>query len=722
MSVIEHEGRYYILADSSFADTRNMILKQGDSFGIFDTYGDIYPAGVTHFGLFHEGTRFLSQMEFSIQDKKPLLLSANLREENEILSVDLTNPDYYDKEHDQHLEHGALHILRKKFIYEQNYFECFQLQNFEDRSLKFKIGFRFNNDFADIFEIRGMKREARGEFLGIRKNEDALELQYRGLDDVLRKTVIKIHCEYDIHFEDNQLFFEIELQPKQKKAFYVTIGFVVDRSFPETFSYKEAREKLLSGIRQQKTSSCKFTSGNEQFNSWVEGSLSDLYTLLTRTEHGLYPYAGIPWYSTAFGRDGIITALMCLWMDPEITKGVLKFLASTQATHSDDFQDSEPGKIFHEMRKGEMAATREIPFQLYYGTIDATMLFVVLAGEYLKRTNDLETLREIWPNIKAAITWINNYGDLDDDGLVEYRKKSEDGLDNQGWKDSFDSVFYKDGNLASLPIALCEVQAYTYDAKLKAAEIAAALQDKEFSEQMKSEARNLKVKFNRLFWSEENKTFALALDGNKKPCDVKSSNAGQCLFSKIADPEKAFATIENLLSEEMFSGWGIRTISSDEQNYNPMSYHNGSVWPHDNALIAFGMHRYGNKEGVNKIFSAMMDTSLYMENERIPELFCGFKRRVAEGPTAYPVACSPQAWAVASVFMMIQSALGIEIDAQRNMICFNEPSLPDFMHHLEIIDLRINSGSISFRAEKQNKSVAINVLKKTGNIEVIVKL
>lgn len=722
MSVIEHEGRYYILADSSFADNRNIILKQGDSFGIFDRYGDIFPAGKTHFGLFHEGTRFLSQLEFTIQDKKPLLLSANLREENEVLTVDLTNPDYYDHSLEKTLEHGAVHILRKKFIFEDVYYECFTLQNFENKKLRFRVGFNFNNDFADIFEIRGMERKSKGEFLGFENSENALEIKYQGLDGVFRKTRIEIHWENPIRQEENNINFEVELRPKQKKAFYLKIGFYIDDVSPKENKFDKARKDLLSEIREQIKKSCSFYSNNEQFNAWINASLADLYTLITKTEHGLYPYAGIPWYSTPFGRDGIITALMGLWMDPLIAKGVLKFLAATQAKEHNSFQDAEPGKIFHEMRKGEMAATKEVPFQMYYGTIDATMLFIILAGEYLKRTNDLKTIRLIWPNIKAAVNWINEFGDLDKDGFIEYRKKSENGLDNQGWKDSYDSVFYQNGELAKLPIALSEVQAYTYDAKLKAAEIARALHEGNYADKMEKEAKALKKKFNRDFWSEKNQSFVLALDGEKKPCDVISSNAGQCLFSRIADPEKAEATIKTLISEDMFSGWGIRTIGKNEINYNPMSYHNGSIWPHDNALIAFGMHRYGNKSAVNKIFEAMMETSLFMENKRIPELFCGFEKRKSEGPTAYPVACSPQAWAVASVFIMVQSCLGIEIDAKKNLLTFNEPSLPDFMDYLEINELRIKSGTISFTAEKKQDSVAIKVLKKSEDLDVIVKL
>jgi glycogen debranching enzyme len=721
MSLIEIEGQYYIQASSSFADNRKIILKQGESFGIFDLYGDIYKAGEGYYGIYHHGTRFISQMEFSVENKRPLLLSSNLREENEVLTIDLANSDFFSKQHNTFIEHGTIHILRKKFIYQGVYYEEILFHNYDTRGLQLKASFKFNGDFADIFEIRGMKRERKGYNLGIFASEREMAINYIGLDEVKRTATLTFDPAPD-HISENRADFIIDIGPKATHCLHVKAGLTLNNEASHYKSFEMAHNELLFGIKKLKKQSCSFFSDNEQFNDWVNRSKSDLYTLLTETEHGYYPYAGIPWYSTAFGRDGIITALMCLWMDPEITKGVLHFLAQTQATMENDFMDAEPGKIFHEVRSGEMAATREIPFQLYYGTIDATMLFVVLAGEYLKRTNDRATIKKIWSNIVAAINWIDRYGDIDKDGFIEYKKKSEKGLDNQGWKDSFDSVFYENGKLAKNPIALCEVQAYAYHAKVKASEMANHLGKADLAEKWHVEAEQLKQKFNKVFWVEEKSTFAIALDGDKTPCKVSSSNAGQCLFSGIVDDDKAGDLIKNLLSESMFSGWGIRTIGKNEVKYNPMSYHNGSIWPHDNALIALGMKRYGFEEGVKKIFTSLMDTSLYVEDKRLPELFCGFERRENEGPTAYPVACSPQAWAVASVFLMISTVLGIEVDSKNNRVTFHKPSLPDFMTELTVYNLMVNGNKVTFKAEKINNSVSIRIIEKTGNVDVVVRI
>jgi glycogen debranching enzyme len=440
--------------------------------------------------------------------------------------------------------------------------------------------------------------------------------------------------------------------------------------------------------------------------------------MVSETKHGLYPYAGVPWYSTPFGRDGIITAWECLWMDPNLTKGVLNFLAQSQAKDFNDFQDAEPGKIFHEMRGGEMAELGEVPFKLYYGTIDATPLFISLAGAYFERTGDIQTIINIWPNILLALDWCDKYGDLDGDGFVEYAKKSEKGLVNQGWKDSHDSIFYEDGKLAQGPIALCEVQGYVYDAKMKAADLAKELGFPDKAALYSKQAEELKEKFAAAFWIEEKQTFALALDGQKKPCKVSSSNAGHCLFSGIVKTEHAEKLAKTLMNDKMFSGWGIRTIGTDELRYNPMSYHNGSIWPHDNAMIAFGLAKYGFIEEVNKVIAAMFDVTMFVDAQRLPELFCGFEKRRSEGPTAYPVACSPQAWAVGSIYMLLQACLGIKIDAKANTIYFYKPDLPDFLKEITIANLKVNNSNVVLQVRKNIGEVTVHLLHRDGDVKI----
>jgi glycogen debranching enzyme len=442
--------------------------------------------------------------------------------------------------------------------------------------------------------------------------------------------------------------------------------------------------------------------------------------LATKTAFGTYPYAGIPWFATPFGRDGIITALFTLWIDPTLARGVLKFLAATQATAFDPSSDAEPGKIVHEMRAGEMARLREVPFARYYGSVDATPLFIVLLGAYYERTADLEFVRELWPNCKAALAWIDRYGDLDGDGFVEYARKTECGLDNQGWKDSHDAIFHADGRLAEAPIALCEVQAYVFAAKCAAAELADALDDPQTSRALLEAAATLHERFEAAFWCEELGTYALALDARKEQCRVVASNAGHALFAGIASVEHAARVARVLLGGASFSGWGIRTVATGAARYNPMSYHDGSVWPHDNALIAMGFARYGLKPLVNKLFEAMLASASYMELRRLPELFCGFERRRQNAPTLYPVACSPQAWASAAPFAMLGASLGIGFHVEAREIRFEHPTLPAFIDELRIERLRLGDASVDVHVRRHGDELALNVEERRGDVRVAV--
>ncbi|HEY3347267.1 MAG TPA: amylo-alpha-1,6-glucosidase, partial [Nitrospirota bacterium] len=465
---------------------------------------------------------------------------------------------------------------------------------------------------------------------------------------------------------------------------------------------------------------CRIISPSRRFNNLIDRSHADLHMLETKTKYGPYPYAGIPWFSTVFGRDGIITSMEALWINPEIAKGVLHYLASTQSDEDDPDNDAEPGKILHESRLGEMAMSGEIPFKRYYGSIDSTPLFVMLAGMYYQRTADKEMAKTLWPNVERALEWMDNYGDIDGDGFIEYRRRSPNGLVNQGWKDSYDSVSHSDGSDAEPPIALCEVQGYAYAAKRYASELAFVLGKADKAEGLRRGARELKERFNDTFWCDEIGTYAMALDGKKRLCRIKTSNAGHCLFTKVASDSHARQICRGLMARDMFSGWGIRTLGSEEVLYNPMSYHNGSIWPHDNALIAQGLAEYGFKDETCSVLTGMYDTSMHVDLNRLPELFCGFHKREGQGPTLYPVACSPQAWASAAIFMLLQACLGLGINAPRRQVRFDKPTLPDMLASLTIENLKVGDASVDLSLLRQEEDVGVHILRRHGELEVLV--
>lgn len=716
--IISVNDQYYILASSSMADDRTRVLKDGETFGVFDRYGDIQPVGRGTQGLYHEGTRFLSRQELFLNNDRPMLLSSSVKEDNALLAVDLTNADFY-RDGRIVVPRGSVHVFRSRFLWHGVGYERLRLSNFSLNPVTVQVGVRFESDFADIFEVRGAKREHKGKRLPGVAEKDRLVLPYEGLDGVVRQTRI-MFSPAPTSVSSAQALFDIVLEPKAETMVTITVSCDIGAKQHACFAYDHAMAEAGMGLRNEQVHECVIRTSNEQFNEWWNRSLLDLRMMVTDTSEGPYPYAGVPWFSTPFGRDGIITALEALWIKPHLARGVLAYLAKTQATETKAAQDAEPGKILHETRKGEMAALGEIPFGLYYGSVDSTPLFVMLAGAYYERTGDLEFMGALWPNIELAIRWIDTYGDQDGDGFVEYIRKSRTGLDNQGWKDSNDSVSHQNGELAEGPIALCEVQAYVYDAKLQAARLAAVLGHSEQASELRRQADVLKQRFDEAFWCDELSTYALALDGHKKPCRVRTSNAGHCLYTGIASADRAVRVAHTLMADDSFSGWGIRTLADGERRYNPMSYHNGSVWPHDNALIAAGLARYGLKAGVEKVMAGLFDASLVVDFHRLPELFCGFVRRPGQGLTRYPVACNPQAWAAASAFMGLQACLGMSIRAPEAKVLFTYPILPAFLHELQIKNLKVGEACVDLLVRRHELDVGITVMHRQGDVEVVV--
>ena len=714
--IIRVTDDYYIVTPASTTDEVR-VLKQGESFAVFDRSGDVEHAGLGQQGIYHEGTRFLSLLALRIGNLRPFLLNSTIKKDNLLFTVNLTNPDMYVNGK-VILRRGDLHVFRSKFIWQATCFETLELVNYSLLPVELSFTLQYDADFADIFEVRGVKRKERGRRLPDEIAADRVVLAYRGLDRILRAT--------EIHFlpapaslSASRAYFQTILTPGKHEQFEFTYSFDVDRKHSGRRPLGAALEAAEKSLEYCKSDDCDVRTSNHEFNRWLNRSAADLHMMVTMTEHGLYPYAGVPWYSTIFGRDGIITALFFLWVNPRVARGVLNYLAAHQATEVIPERDATPGKILHEMRRGEMAALNEIPFGLYYGSTDSTPLFVMLAGAYYERTGDLQLIESIWPQVVLALEWIDRYGDVDGDGFVETTRQSVRGLAQQGWKDSWDAISHADGSLPEGPIALCEVQAYAYAAKEAGARLAIELGQIDHAGALLGQARALKQKFNEIFWCEEISSYALALDGEKRPCRVVASNAGHALFAGIASDEYARRVAGRLMSEDMFSGWGVRTLSSREVRYNPMSYHNGSIWPHDNAMIAAGLANYGLKDEVNRIFTGLFDASLYFEMERLPELFCGFPKREGEGPTHYPVACAPQAWAAASVFMVLQASLGLSINAISSEVNFKEPALPPYLDQVYIKNLKVGNASLDLVRDRSLRSVSIE--RREGDAAIVIR-
>lgn len=721
--ILEVADQYYVLATSILADHDTRVLKQGETFAIFDSYGDIQPITHSESGIYHRGTRHLSRLELVIfGDQRPLLLNSTLRDDNGVLKVDLTNcdqnlPDYgfYPR--------GSIYLHREKFLSDGQCFERLAFSNYGAKDVEIDIGLKIDVDFKDIFEVRGTTRAERGQAKRVVRDGDRLVYEYTGLDSIKRATQIRLSIS-DFTFDGSQTArIKLKVPKRGSSDLYIVI------TFADGLDDLATSESYHSGLIQIGTDHaggrhqyCEIRTSNEEFESWMRRSTDDLVMMTTETDQKLlYPYAGIPWFCAPFGRDGILTALQCLWANPSLAKGVITYCAAKQAQEVNPERDATPGKIIHEVRQGEMANLKEIPFGQYYGSIDSTPLFVALAGQYVDRTGDVELIRAQWPAIEKALFWIDRFGDIDQDGFVEYQRENPNGLVNQGWKDSWDAIFHEDGSDVKGPIALCEVQGYVYLAKVEGAKMAALVGRHDLANDLRWQAERLKECFDLAFWQDDLGTFALALDGNKKPCRVKTSNAGQCLFTGIVKEERLARLAETLLAPESFSGWGVRTVATDAARYNPMSYHNGSVWPHDVSLIAWGLSKYGFQEEVERLFNGLFRSAMYMDLQRMPEVFCGFDRKEGEAPTLYPHACSPQAWAAGSAYIVLQSLLGLSVDSLKKRVSFRFPRLPEALGCVRVSGLRVGNETIDFVAQNYMNDVSVQIVKRGAGVRVVVE-
>jgi len=661
-------------------------IKDGDTFLVADAWGDVLGAAD---GLFSNDTRILSRFRLLIGERRPSKLSFGLSRDNADFTFNGANlalPPVGGRA----TPRGVIHVERKRCLHGGRLFERLRLTNFGLDEVMLPIAFEYAADFRDMFEVRGMRRAARGALARPRLTGRGVVFGYLGLDGVERAAAV-IFSEPPWRLTAGRADFMFAVAPGKRMDLYVEVG-PGDTETPVRDRFVDAIGAARRIVREVKDRGARLTAADGAFGAWLEQSRADVAVLTTALPTGLYPYAGIPWFSTPFGRDGIITAWQMLWLDPSLAKGVLTYLAGRQAKERSAFGDAAPGKIMHETRRGEMAAMKEIPFGLYYGGVDTTPLFVALAGAYLRRTGDLTLIRRLWPALLAAVRWLDDFGDSNGDGLIDYARGADSGLSNQGWKDSIDSVFHDDGRFAAGPIALVEVQGYAFAAWRAMAFMADRLGEAG-SDGWLARAEVMREAVETRFWMERRGFYALAIDGEGEVCGPLASNAGHLLFVGLPRAERATKVIQRLLSARFDSGWGIRTLAVGTTRFNPMSYHNGSIWPHDTALAVAGMARYGERAGAAKLLFDLFEAAKSFEM-RMPELLCGFVRQPDEAPIAYPVACMPQAWSAGATFMMLQACLGLSIDAERREVRLVRPTLPAGVDQLSLEGLAVGGACV----------------------------
>jgi glycogen debranching enzyme len=766
LETLEIDGRSFVLAEQSplpewacvLSDRPQptLTLKDDDLFLLTDTLGNIGGCAGDgqndSMGLFCKDTRFLNRLELQIEGRSPILLSSTA-EKGFILSVLCTNPHIEDR-----IKPDSIGVKRE-LVLNGGLFEEIEISNYGTTAVSFELSLSFDADFMDLFEIRGFAREKRGRLLRLmpEKGEaftvesseiksENLELEpdpesgassaplypdpdkevvlaYQGLDGSLFESAIQFAHRQPDFFKGNTAIWQLTMESHETQVLGYRLQMLNSgRSAstviaPSTLAQAKAAELMEEqSWRQQAT---RVRADKNTFNQIIERAEQDVYLLRQSFGKGKVLSAGVPWFSTLFGRDSIIASSQILMLDPQVARETLTILAQYQGKTEDEWRDEQPGKILHEIRFGEMARCQEIPHTPYYGTVDATPLWLMLYAEYFAWTADYETLEALWGNALAAMDWIDR--SMKQTSYLSYFRKSKRGLNNQGWKDSGDCIVNRRGQLAEGSIALCEVQAYVYAAKVRLAQIARMKKRIDLADRWEEESRDLKTRFNRDFWMEDQDFCALALDGDGKPVDSITSNPGHCLSLGIFTPEKAYSVAERLRAPDMFNGWGIRTLSSLSPAYNPMGYHIGSVWPHDNALTAMGLRSLGLVDQALELAQGILDMTKRQPYQRPPELFCGFERVNDSDPVQYPVACTPQAWATGSVFQLMQMMVNLVPDAPSNTLRIIDPALPASINYLSLHNLRVGPTLLDLEFERSGTTTACRVSKKRGNLRVVIE-
>jgi glycogen debranching enzyme len=692
-----------------FMLTGAIALKEDGLQFISDQSGDVPADNPGEFGLYYTDTRFLNRFELRVNGQKPIFLS-NAANKHYIATFQFVNPALLLIDGTR-VRRQTVSIRRSRFVTNRGVFERIGFLNCNHFDVELEVDMAFDADFRDIFAIRGFKTQHVAGQISVSFGGDDLVFQYRGRDNLRRLTRVMFSRQPEA-ISTREVRFCVHLKPQQFDTILVRIQPSVGRKpQPITTDFDGQLERLAASYRKWDAESSAISTDNQLFDREIlRASRYDIRALLEQTPYGPVPDAGVPWYAVPFGRDAIITALQTLIYNPSIAEGTLRFLAAHQGREIDPFKEEEPGKILHELRRGELARLKEVPHTPYYGTVDGTPLFLVLLVEAMEWIQSEQLYRDLLPAAMRALEWIDRFGDQDGDGYIEYMAHRGGGVVNQGWKDSADAVQYEDGTRAQQPIALVEVQGYVYQAKRGLANLLRRHGEHATADRLEGEAAGLRERFNRDFWMEEEQYFALALDRDKRQVRSVTSNPGHCLWSGICDQEKADAVGRRLLAPDMFSGWGVRTLSAASPNYNPMSYHNGSVWPHDTALIALGLRRIGHHAGASQLVKGIIEAGFRFSDARLPELFCGFTRdqRFNSSPTAYLVSCSPQAWAAGCVFMLLQIMLDLRPDVPGGRVAVS-PVLSDLFSELHVRNIRIGTERVDLNVRNDRGDMKVEL-------------
>lgn len=714
-------------AEPHLSNVEILALIRGKTFFTANHQGNLMPPGAPHVGLFWDDTRYLSQLELQINGHPPVVLSSST-EGAYAARIELTVKGSVEGK-GLDLPVNTIYVHREQLLESDLLYDVIYLENFYNERAKLLVEIKYDADFMDIFQVRGILRGKSGDYYMPVTTRDQMIFVYEGLDRRARTTTI-CFAPGPTKLENKTARWEIELEPLGKTQIATTIRahsaalrplsqLVEVAEHPQAHVLAETARrndlrKPLESLRKDYEDWLRdctgFRSDNGIFDSMLRTSIEDFYALQMPDNAGTAIAAGVPWFAALFGRDSLIASFQSLILNPELAQGTLRVLASHQGRETRDDRDEEPGKILHEMRSGEMTATGEVAFGMNYGSVDATPLFIILLSEYYRWTGDEELVRDLASPLKLAVEWLLTYANLDGDDLVEYKRKTPKGLFNQGWKDSGDANMHADGRIAQPPIALIEVQGYAIKALAEATALLKIVGDEELGAKAADRSNNIRDLLDPLFWMPQKNYYAMALDKDKKQLEVIASNPGHLLFAGAIAAERAGRVVGTLLAQGLFSGWGIRTLSQDEQTYNPMSYHRGSVWPHDNSLIAYGMAWYGFRQEASRVFTALYDAALHFRDYRLPELFCGIERRDRDEPVQYPVSCSPQAWASGSPLLLLTALLGLRPNANQRELSIVNPHLPDFLNFLRVDNFRVGNSRIWLEFQRQGGRTFCNVI------------